>query len=261
MLAGLDWLLDEAVRLGPILPLAILSAVALGEAILLPQRLWAKGVAALVVVLCVAGAGGLLLWEQQRSHSTAEGQAADREAAELAALHGLWGQWDALSHKLPAPAKEPPGRFDTVDDAIASLSAKVAAVSEQVDASKAGAIGRSIDAATATKLSDHLRQSGSYRVVVSCVPGDLEAYTYANQLVAILKTAGWDANGPEATLNITDKPAVGVMVLIRDPTAPDAAKILLEAFNQMNIPHEPGISANDAIPYTATVELFVAKKP
>jgi hypothetical protein len=262
MLAGLDWLLDEAVRLGPTLPLAILFAVALGEAILLPQRRWVKGAAALVVVLCAASAAGLLYWEQRRSHNTAAGQVADREATEIAALHGLWGQWDELSRKLPTPAKEPTGKFDTADNAVASLSAKVAAVSEQIDASKAGgAANRSIDAATATKLSDYLRQSGSYRVVVSCVPGDLEAYTYANQLVAILKSAGWDANGPEATLNVTDKPAIGVMVLMRDPTAPDAAKILLDAFNQMNIPHEPGISANDAIPDTATVELFVAKKP
>jgi hypothetical protein len=261
LLAGLDRLLDEAVPMGPVLPLAIVFAVALGEAILLPRRLWAKGVAVLIVLLSGAGAGALLHWEQHRSHSTAAGEAADREAAEVSALHGLWAQWDALSRTLPAPAKEPTGRFDTVDDAVASLSAKVAAVDEQIEAFKSGAVGRSIDAPTAAKLSDYLRQYGGYRVVVSCVPGDLEAYTYANQLVAILKSAGWDANGPEATLNVTDKAAMGVMVLLRDPTAPDAAKVLLDAFNQMNIPHQPGISADDAIPDTATVELFVAKKP
>jgi hypothetical protein len=261
LLASLDRLLDEAVRLGPILPLAIVVAVALGEAVLLPQRWRVKGIAALLVVLCGAGGGALLHWEQRLSHGTAADQAADREAAEIAALHGLWAQWDELSRKLPAPPKEPASKFDSVDDAVASLSAKVAAIGEQIDAFKTGAVGRSIDAPTAARLSDYLRQYVGYRVVVSCVPGDFEAYTYANQLVMILKSAGWDARGPEATLNVTDKAAMGVMVLIRDPTAPDAAKILLDAFNQANIPHQPGISADDAIPDTATVELFVAKKP
>jgi hypothetical protein len=254
-------LLDEAVRLGPILPLAILFAVALAEAILLPQRWRMKGIAVLIVVLCGTGAGALLHWEQTRSRSTAADQVADREATEIAALHGLWAQWDELSHMLPPPPKEPASKFDSVDEAVASLSAKVAAMGEQVDAFKAGAVGRSVDAPTAARMSNYLRQYTGYRVVVSCVPGDLEAYTYANQLVMILKSAGWDASGPEATLNVTDKAVMGVMVLIRDPTAPDAAKILLDAFNQANIPHQPGISTDDAIPDTATVELFVAKKP
>ncbi len=261
LLAGLDSLRDTAVRLGPVLPFAIVFALALGEAILLPQRRRAKVVAVLIVVLCGAGAGALLRWEQQSSRSAVADQTADREASELAALHGLWAQWDSLSRTLPAPSSEPAGKFDTVDDAVASLSTKVAAVGEQIDAFKAGAVGRSIDAPTAARLSEYLRQFGSYRVVVSCIPGDLEAYTYANQLMAILKSAGWDANGPEATLNVTDKAAMGVMVLLRDPSMPDAAKILLDAFNQANIPHQPGISADDAIPDTATVELFVAKKP
>ena len=38
-------------------------------------------------------------------------------------------------------------------------------------------------------------------------------------------------------------------------------QLLIDAFNQFNIPHQPGISANAAIPDGATVELFVAKKP
>ncbi len=54
---------------------------------------------------------------------------------------------------------------------------------------------------------------------------------------------------------------MGVRVFVRDPSAPDAAKILIDAFNQFNIPHQPGVSANNAIPDSATVELFVARKP
>ncbi len=258
LVARLNVLIEEAARWGPILPLALVSGVALLEAILLPRRLWVRGVAVLVVALSSAGAAGLLHQEQRLSHDKTT---AEREAAEASALQGLWAQWDALSHTLPPASQETPGKFDTVDDALASLSAKIAGITVQITALKAGAIGRALDPATAAKLADYLRQHGSYRVVVSCVPGDDEAYLYANQLVSTLKAAGWDANGPEATANVLDQPAMGVTVLIRDPSAPDAAKILLDAFNQFSIPHQPGISADDTIPDTATVELFVAKKP
>ena len=71
----------------------------------------------------------------------------------------------------------------------------------------------------------------------------------------------WDANGPEQTANVVEGPAMGVTVLDRDPSAPDAAKILLAAFQQFDIPHQVGITAQYAGPDSATAELFVAKKP
>ena len=258
ILARLDGWIAQATQWGPAVPTAIIFAVALVEAVLLPWRYWAKGAWVFVVLLCGVGAVALLRWEQQAGHDAA----ADRVASETAALHGLWSQWDTLSKSLPpASGDSPAASFDTLDDALASLSAKVAGINDQIAALKTGATGRAIDAATAVKLADYLRQSGSYRVVVSCPPSDVEAYTYANQLVDILKAAGWDANGPETTVNVLDQPAMGVTVLVRDPTAPDAAKILLDAFTQFDIAHQPGISASYAIPDTATVELFVAKKP
>jgi hypothetical protein len=261
LLARLNWVIEEAARLGPALPVALVFGMALIEAIFLPRRLWARGVAVLVVLLFGFGAFALLRWEQRASQGGAADRLAAERVAETSALEGLWAQWDMLSHTLPATSNESPAKFDTVDDALASLSAKVASIGDQITTLKAGAVGRSIGPATADKLADYLRQYGSYRVVVSCAPDDIEAYSYANQLVGILRAAGWDANGPEATANVLDQGAMGVMVLIRDQSAPDAAKILLDAFNQMNIPHQPGISADDAIPDTATVELFVAKKP
>ena len=261
VIAQLDRLLGEAARLGPVLPVALLFALALAEAVFLPRSLRAKTVAAVIVALCGLGAGALLRWEQRKSQDAAAGQAADQVAAESAALKGLWAQLDALSQKLPPPAKEPDRKFDTPEDALASLSAKVATIGDQAAALKDGAIGRSIDPATAMKLTDYLRQYGSYRVVVTCAPNDVEAFAYATQLVGILRAAGWDANGPEAIANAVEGPAMGIMVLMRDPSAPDAAKILLDAFNQWNIPHRPGIAADETIPDTATVELFVAKKP
>lgn len=260
IVARLNWVIEEAARWGPAVPVALGLAVALIEAVVLPSRLWAKGVWVAVVVLCGVGAIAILRWEQR----TAFGATADRIAAETTALHGLWLRWDTLSHTLPPAAGDsssPQAKFDTVDDALAALDAEVAGIGDQIAALKAGTIGRAVDPETTVKLADYLRQYGSYRVVVSCAPSDVETYTYANQLVGILKAAGWDAGGPETTANLVEGPAMGVSVFVRDPSAPDAAKILIDAFNQFNIPHQPGVSANNAIPDSATVELFVARKP
>ena len=262
ILVRLHELAATAVRLGPALPLGLVLALALIEAIILPWRYWAKGAWIVAVVLCGIGAASLLRWEQQASGNAAADQLAARLAAETAALHGLWSQWDELSKTLPPIADEsPPGSFDDVGDALASLSAKLASIKDQIAALKAGEMARAIDPATVVKLADYLRQYGSYRVVVSCVPSDVEAYNYANQLVDILKAAGWDANGPEQTANVVEGPAMGVTVFDRDPSAPDGAKILINAFTQFDIPHEVGVTADYAGPDSATVELFVAKKP
>lgn len=265
MLTHLHGLMDEMMRLGPALPLGLVLAIALFEAVWLPSRYGAKGAWALGVVLCGLAAVTLLRWEQQAreaSGNAAADQFTARLASETAALHGLWSQWDSLSKTLPPPSGEaPPGSFNNVDDALASLSAKVASVKEQIAALKAGETARTVDPATAVKLADFLRQYGSFRVVVSCVPGDLEAYAYANQLVDILKSAGWDGNGPEQTANVVEGPAMGITVFDRDPSAPDAAKILLDAFRQFDIPHQVGITAEYAVSDSATAELFVAKKP
>jgi hypothetical protein len=54
---------------------------------------------------------------------------------------------------------------------------------------------------------------------------------------------------------------MGVIVFVRDPRAPDAAKIVLDALTRFNIPYQSGVAGDENIPDTATVELFVAKKP
>jgi hypothetical protein len=250
-------LIDEAVRGGPATAVALVVAVAVVEAVILPRRLWAKGAWVLAVALCGMGAVALLRWQQQAI--TAAGT--DQLNAETAALRGLWSQWDVLSHSLPPPSGDvPAAKFDNVDDALASLSAKVASVGNQIAALKVGAKGRSVDAETAFKLADYLRPYGSYRAVVSCAPNDLEAYTYANQLANILRAAGWDANGPETTTT-EERPAIGVSLYVRNPAAQDAAKLLVDAFSRFNIPFQSAVAESDAIPDQATVELHVAKKP
>jgi hypothetical protein len=257
-LARLDTAAEEVARWGPVLPLAALAVLALAQAVILPRPIWAKGVWVLAVLLCGAAAAVLLQWQERMSAAAA----ADHASAETEALQGLWAQWDRLAKTLPPPQSDlPKENFDSIDDALASLSAKVGSIEGQIDALKAGKKGRAIDDDTAAKLSDYLRQYGDYRVIVSCSPSDLEAYTYANRLVNILRAAGWDANGPQTTAYPDEGTGMGINLYVRDPASPAAAKILIDAFSRFNIPYQSAIAENDAIPDIGTVELFVARKP
>jgi hypothetical protein len=257
MPARLTVWLDAAAQWGPAIPVAILFAVALIEAVILPARVWAKGAWVVAVLACAGLAGADLHWQQQRGRIASQ-SATDNE---VTALHGLWGQWDAVSRTLPPASETPPETFDTVEDALVSLSFQVAKIDRQIAALRMQSKGRSIDDETAAKLADYLRQAGSFPVVVSCVPDDVEAYGYANQIANILRAAGWDAHGPEISAARPDAAAMGVSVFVRDPHSPGAAKILLDGFVRFNIPFRSGLAASEAILDNATVELFVAKKP
>jgi hypothetical protein len=256
MAAGLAAINDGG-SWGAALPVVIVMAIALLEAAVLPQRLWAKGAWLAAVGLCGFAALSLL----QAHHKAAGSAAVERQSTDTAALHGLWSQWDELSQSLPAASGQAPAAsFDSLNDAIASLSAKVASIRGQIAVLEAGSKDRSVDPETAIKLMAYLRQYGGYRAVVSCPPGDVEAYTYANQIANILRSAGWDANGPQATAT-EQGPAMAISLYVRNPAAPEAAKVLVDAFSRFNIPVQSGIAPNDAIPDEATVELYVAKKP
>jgi hypothetical protein len=255
-----EWI-DAGVRLGPAIPVAIVFAIALIEAVVLPRRIWAKGVWIVAVLACGALASGDLHLQQQRTHTATLTASQAVTNDEIAALQGLWGQWDAVSRTLPPAGQTPVASFDTVEDAFVALSFQAGQISQQIAVLRQQSKGRSIDDDTAAKLADYLRQSGSFPVVVSCVPDDVEAYAYANQLGNILRAAGWDAHGPEISAARPGAAAMGVSVAVRDPRSPGAAKILLDGFIRFNIPFRSGIAASDAILDNATVELFVAKKP
>ena len=85
--------------------------------------------------------------------------------------------------------------------------------------------------------------------------------TYANQIANVLRSAGWDAHGPETTAIFGDAPAMGIRLYVRSGVAPDTAKILLDAFTRFDIPFKSGTTSNDMIPDNTTVELFVSHKP
>lgn len=120
---------------------------------------------------------------------------------------------------------------------------------------------RTIAPEIADQFAAYLKQFGGRRVVVSCIPDDLEAYRYANQLVNVLRSGGWDATGPEVTKMFGDVRAPGVNVYVNRDDNSDTAKILLDGFAKFNVPYQTRVTPSGAIPDPQTVELFIGAQP
>jgi hypothetical protein len=182
---------------------------------------------------------------------------------EMVRLQKLGKRLDELGRLLPmGPGTTPDQTFDTVAATITSLNARIKDLEGQIHALAEKSRARTIDPDTAREMAEYLRPFGSHRVVVSCVPDDVEAYGYANQLANLLRAAGWDALGPETTKIFGEAPAMKILVYVRPGVQPpEAVKLLLDAFARFNIPFQSGITPEAAIPDPATVELFVGHKP
>jgi hypothetical protein len=217
------------------------------------RRFWVLGVT-------VAGiaAAALAAWQ-----ATAVRAALGREAARLAETAARLDQLGKLLPEAPGGAigGNPTATFDTVSDAIRSLNARIEDLQEQIRVAREAYRNRRIDPETASQLVASLRGVGPYRAVVSTVPGDAEAFTYANQLVNLLREAGWDALGPETTTMFGTPSYPGITLFA--PSGGGAARAvpaLIEAFTRCNIPYRSGIPPREAIPDPGTVSLFVSGK-
>jgi hypothetical protein len=139
----------------------------------------------------------------------------------------------------------------------ADLTKQVRALEDRISELEARSQARTILPDTAEGLAAYLRQFGNRRVVVSCIPDDLEAYQYANRLVNILRAASWDARGPELTRIFGDVRAPGINVYVGGNNHSDTAEILLGGFTKFSIPFQSRVTPSEAIPDADTVELFV----
>jgi hypothetical protein len=216
------------------------------------RRFWVLG-------LAVAGIAAVALAAWQ---ATAARTALGRETARLAELGARLDQLGKLLPEVPGSAVggNPTATFDTVSDAIRSLNARIEDLQEQIRVAQETYRNRRIDPETASQLAASLRGVGPYRAVVSTVPGDAEAFTYANQLVNILREAGWDALGPETTTMFGTPSYPGITLFAPGGAAARAAPALIETFTRFNIPYRSGIPPREAIPDPGTVSLFVSGK-
>jgi hypothetical protein len=239
------------------LPTAAVVAFAMLALAALVRQPWRPTRKYWIAALLLGGglAIGASVWQRHKSR-VALGQ-------ETARLREVAVRLDELGRLLETgPDATPDQAFDTAAAAIVSLNAKIKDLEGQIHALQEKTRNREIASDTSAKMADYLRQFGGHRVVMSCLPDDLEAYHYANQVANVLRAAGWEALGPETTTILGEGPAMGVALYVRSGTAPpDAARLLIDAFTRFNIPYQSGIASNDAIPDPATVELFVGHKP
>ena len=167
-----------------------------------------------------------------------------REAEETSALAGT-----------SAAPQVPPAAFEV--PRTSELTRRIKTLEDHVKELEAGRGARSIPQTAADDFASYLRQFGSRRVIVSCIPDDAEAYHYANQLVNILRAANWEAQGPQATKIFGDVRGPGINIYVNGDNSSDTVKILLDGFAKFNIPYQSRVTPSGAIPDTDTVELFI----
>lgn len=140
------------------------------------------------------------------------------------------------------------------------LTKEVEALRERIRRLETQKEARVIPHDAAEHLAEYLKQFGSRHVVVSCIPDNIEAYRYANQLVNVLRAAEWNAHGPEVTNIFGDVRAPGVNIYVNPDDHSDTVKLLLDGFAKFNIPYQSKVTPAQAIPDTETVELFVGQQ-
>jgi hypothetical protein len=147
------------------------------------------------------------------------------------------------------------------EDRSNQLTAQIKSLEDQVAQLKESTRSRTISPDTAAKLADYLRPFGVHKVVVSCVPNDIEAYRYATQIADVLNAAKWDARGPETTTIFGDLRAMGINVYNNSGPGSDTAKILLDGLTKFAIPYQSRVPPAGGLPESETVELFISAKP
>jgi hypothetical protein len=168
------------------------------------------------------------------------------------------GEIAALSGTTTSPKSSNSERNGST---ISQLIKRIKALEDHVRELEEGRQIRTITGETAERLAEYLRKFGSHRVIVSCIPDDVEAYRYANQVVNVLKSADWDARGPQLTKVFGDVRAMGINIYVGGDHHSDTAKILLDGLTKFNVPFQSRVTPSQAVPDTETVELFIGAKP
>lgn len=236
---------DLVIRWLPTLCVAFFVVLAL--AVVVSMRGSARRKAMWFAVFILAGslAAGGTVWQQRDIRQQA------KSLGRLAQATGLAG----------SPPPKPKVVVSRAAAEISALSRETEALRSKVANLERREKGRVVSEATVGKLVADLSQAGAYAAVVSCVWGDDEAYDYANQIVDILRRAGWQASGPEPTVIFGDAPSMAVGIYVSDDAAAGSAKILMDAFTKFAIPFETRVPPSGALPGGSPVELFVSRKP
>jgi len=169
----------------------------------------------------------------------------------------VWQERMAADRLLPFD--QPSNAEDTA--AVSRLTHRVKLLEEQLRERQEDGPTRVLNNDAVAKLADYLRPFGPRRVIVSCAPDNADAYSDATQLANALRSAKWDAQGPEVTSIFGNIRSRGVNVFVNADDRSDTAKILLDGFAKSNIAYQPRVTPTGAIPDAETVELFIGAGP
>jgi hypothetical protein len=181
----------------------------------------------------------------------------------LAILSTVWQEQkgpDAAAGLAGTSASPQSSHTEPVGPVGSDLTKRVKFLEDHVKQLERGRQARAVPQENADNFSSYLRQFGSRRVIVSCIPDDIETYQYANQLVNIFRAGNWEVRGPQVTKIFGEMRAAGVNVYVNAEDHSDTAKLLLDGFAKFNIPYQSRVTPSGAIPDTETVELFVSTK-
>ncbi len=231
-----------------ILAVAVLALLALMEALFPPSTMLARRSRIAAAAVFGSLAFVVTILRQLEAHEGPRAALWPRlaESAGISAPQRTAGRAAILEHAI--------ARLNALRDEKEALRVEVAVLEKKVE-------GRSIGSGTAAKLEAYLAHSGSREVAVTSLSGDAEAYRYANEIVDILKKAGWKAAGPEATMIFGSAPAMGINLYVPQKTDADTANILTSAFTRFDIPYESRVMPSGTVPEPGVVQLFISRMP
>ena len=155
---------------------------------------------------------------------------------------------DALQGKLSSKQDELNKKQDQLNDTQKLLSSQQKEMNEKLAEAKsaidrlligqsatAQAAARVLTADAANRLISNLKPlvPAGIKVEISCTIGDARGCQYANQWLAVLKAAGWQANG--VPQGVYMPPPIGIFITVNNPNIPGAG-ILQHALASVGTP-------------------------
>jgi hypothetical protein len=199
------------------------------------KRCWTviAGICALSAIVLVVVQVRLAAKDRDSSNNEIKEQ-----AKQLAAIKtGL----DTLKQLTQSEANEPPGKVLAAAAAkILDLDAKLSKQAKQVQKLEKRTDWREIDQTTGNAMAAELRLAGPHTVIVSTLVGNDEAIHYANRIIEIFRSGGWNVPGKvEPEVALMSGPVVGIHFQFVQGTVPQGANIFAAILKTHKIEFDP----------------------
>ena len=154
----------------------------------------------------------------------------------------------------------------SVDQILSAAASKIIQQQEQIDGLLKQQQWRTLSKLTADVLLDQLRQLGPHSAIISYVPSDAEAESFARFLNNIFINAGWVPRPIRpSTLDLTGAPSpVGIQMFCRCISLsgiPVVVGSVIQALKADKIAIWRHVGKDDALPDNQSITILVGHKP